>query len=81
MKTRTLIATAALTLGLSASANAAPAGIDKFLSHVVSAAIEATTTEIQNEISESILNSAHHVSVSDITTRVEITDTTTDEEE
>lgn len=81
MKTRTLLTTAVLTLGLSASVNAAPAGIDKFLSHVVSVAIETTTAEIKNEISESILNSAHHVSVSEITTRVEITDTTNTEEE
>ena len=61
MKTRHLITAAVLTLGMSATAQAAPKGLDLLLSRVVTQAISMTAEEVSNEVTESILNKVHHL--------------------
>lgn len=79
MKTRNLIITTLLTVSVSGAANAAPSGLDEILSRFVTAAISATTEEIKNEVTEAILNSAHHIEQGIPSTSVEITDLPADE--
>ena len=74
MKTRNLITAAVFTFGLSASAQAAPNGLENLLTRLVSSAVTVTAEEISNEVTETVLNKAYHFNTEAPKTSVEITD-------
>jgi hypothetical protein len=79
MKTRNLITAAVLTLGMSATAQAAPKGLENLLSRFVTSAVSATVEDIKNEVTESVLNTAYHFDSKTPNVRVEITELETAE--
>lgn len=60
MKTQSLIVASALVLGsFSAQANAQESGLERFVGHMLSQAVQITSNEIQQSVKQVVANTSH----------------------
>ncbi|GGF58801.1 hypothetical protein [Alteromonas lipolytica] len=67
MKTKSIIITSLVALGLSVSAqaNAQDSAVERLMSSLIANAVSATQAEINLDVQQNIANAAHHFSLTD----------------